>query len=120
MMFCERSCSPAEMKILVPVILWLPSLCGTALLRSRPRSVPQCGSVRFIVPVQTPSTIFGRYFAFNAGEACASNAAMAPCVRPGYMAKAMLAEQRNSLTTSVSVAGVEGEISAEDGGRRLD
>ncbi len=30
---------------------------------------------------------------------------MAPCVRPGYIANAMLAEQRNSLTASVSTLG---------------
>ena len=31
-----------------------------ALVRIRPRSVPQCGSVRFIVPVHSPVIIFGR------------------------------------------------------------
>ncbi|MGY4327984.1 hypothetical protein ACVWWG_002401 [Bradyrhizobium sp. LB7.2] len=58
-MLGARSCSPAEMKILVPVILKLPSACRTALVRSMPRSVPQCGSVRFMVPVHSPATIFG-------------------------------------------------------------
>ena len=58
-----------------------------------------------MVPVHVPSVIFGRYFFFNSSEACASSAAMAPCVRPGYMAKAMLAEQKNSLTITVIVAG---------------
>ena len=33
---------------------------GTALVLIRPRSVPQCGSVRFMVPVQRPSTICGQ------------------------------------------------------------
>jgi len=73
-MLADRSCSPDEMKILVPVIRWLPSACGSALLRSRPRSVPQCGSVRHIVPVHSPETIFGRYSAFCSGVPCASSA----------------------------------------------
>jgi hypothetical protein len=60
MMFSAMSCSPAEMKILVPVIEYEPSACGSALLRRMPRSVPQCGSVRHIVPVHTPDTSFGR------------------------------------------------------------
>ena len=59
-MFSVRSCSPPEMKIFVPLILKEPSACFAALVRSNPRSVPQCGSVRFIVPAQRPSTIFGR------------------------------------------------------------
>jgi hypothetical protein len=59
-MFSARSCSPAEMKILVPVRLYEPSPFGTALVLRSPRSVPQCGSVRFMVPVQAPSTIRGR------------------------------------------------------------
>ena len=58
-----------------------------------------------MVPVHVPATILGRYFFFSSGEACTISAAMAPCVRPGYMAKAMLAEQKNSLTIEVSVAG---------------
>ena len=58
-----------------------------------------------MVPVHTPSTIFGRYFFFSSPEACTSKAAIAPCVSPGYIAKAMFAEQRNSLTTMVMVAG---------------
>ena len=67
--------------------------------------MPQCGSVRFMVPVQTPSTILGRYFFFSSGEAWASSAATAPWVRPGYMAKAILAEHSISFTATVSVAG---------------
>src|ERR1700761_7461709 len=55
-----RSWSPAEMKILEPVILYDPSACGSALVRSRPRSVPQCDSVRHIVPDHSALTILGR------------------------------------------------------------
>ena len=65
------SCSPDEMKILVPEILKLPSACGAAFERSMPRSVPQCGSVRHIVPVHSPDTSRGRYSAFWAGVPCA-------------------------------------------------
>ena len=59
-MFSAMSCSPAEMKILLPVMVQEPSASGSALERSRPRSVPQCGSVRHMVPVHSPDTSFGR------------------------------------------------------------
>ena len=59
-MFSAMSCSPDEMKILLPVSRYAPSACGSALVRSRPRSVPQCGSVRHIVPVHSPLVSFGR------------------------------------------------------------
>ena len=55
-MLPAMSCSPAVMKILVPLIEWEPSPFGTALVFSRPRSVPQCGSVRHMVPVHSPLT----------------------------------------------------------------
>ncbi len=59
-MFSDRSCSPAEMKIFVPVMAYAPSASGSARVRRMPRSVPQCGSVRHIVPVHTPDTSLGR------------------------------------------------------------
>ena len=67
--------------------------------------MPQCGSVRFIVPVHSPAIIFGRYAAFCSAEPCAMSAAIAPWVSPGYIAKAMLAEHRNSLTICVMSIG---------------
>jgi hypothetical protein len=39
----------------------LPSSCGSALVRIRPRSVPQWGSVRFMVPVHSQDTILGSH-----------------------------------------------------------
>ena len=60
MMLSVRSWSPDEMKILPPVIAKLPSSRGSALVRSRPRSVPQCASVRHMVPAHSPLTILGR------------------------------------------------------------
>ena len=59
-MFSLRSCSPAEMNIFVPLIAWLPSAFGTARVLMMPRSVPQCGSVRHMVPVQVPAVIRAR------------------------------------------------------------
>ena len=47
------------MKIFVPKILWLPSGCGSARVRTAARSLPACGSVRFMVPVQRPEIMFG-------------------------------------------------------------
>src|SRR3954467_11044066 len=105
MMLGARSCSPAEMNILVPVILKLPSACRTALVRSRPRSVPQCGSVRFMVPVHSPDTIFGRNMLFCSSLPCTTSAAVAPMVRPPYIENAMLAEHWNSDTVCDSVTG---------------
>ena len=93
------------MKILVPLIRYEPSGCATALLRNWPRSVPQCASVRFMVPVHLPAIIGGKYVAFCSGEPCAYNAEIAPCVSSGYMAKDMFAEHMNSLTISEITAG---------------
>ena len=59
-MFSARSCSPKLMKIFVPVMRQVPSPAGTALVRSAPTSEPASGSVRFMVPVHSPSTILGR------------------------------------------------------------
>ncbi len=60
MMFSVRSCSPAVMKILVPVIANEPSPRGSALVRRMPRSLPEWASVRHIVPAHSPETILGR------------------------------------------------------------
>jgi len=84
------SWSPAEMKILAPVILKVPSPCGSALERSRPRSVPQWGSVRHIVPVHSPEVSLGRYCDFCSGVPWAFSASYAPCDRPGYIVHAWL------------------------------
>ena len=59
-MLSDISCSPAEMNIFVPVSLYVPSSAGSALHLSIPKSEPQCGSVKHIVPVQLPSTSFSR------------------------------------------------------------
>jgi hypothetical protein len=58
-------------KILLPVILYVPSACGSALVRSMPRSVPQCGSVKHMVPVHSPLVSLGKYRAFCSGVPCA-------------------------------------------------
>ncbi|MNP52012.1 hypothetical protein D3C76_1463730 [compost metagenome] len=90
-MFSARSWSPAEMKIFVPVMRKLPSAKGSARLRSRPRSVPQCGSVRFMVPVQRPSIIGGRNSAFCCSVPPLAMALAAPWVNPANIEKARLA-----------------------------
>jgi hypothetical protein len=56
------------MKILVPDMRQLPSPAGTARDFSAPTSLPACGSVRFIVAVHSPLTIFGRYSRFSSSE----------------------------------------------------
>ncbi len=48
------------MKIFWPKTRYVPSACGSARERISARSEPACGSVRFIVPVHSPVTIFPR------------------------------------------------------------
>ncbi len=55
-MFSVRSCSPAEMKHFAPFNAKTSSPRGVAWVRMSPRSVPHCGSVRHMVPLQRPST----------------------------------------------------------------
>ncbi len=105
-MLSDRSCSPAEIQIFWPVRRKLPSSCGSARVRIRPRSVPHCGSVRFIVPDHDPSTIFGRYSAFCASEPCAAIAEIAPWVRPKCIWNAMLAEEKYSPVARPRIAGM--------------
>src|SRR5437660_621299 len=47
-MLSARSCSPPEMKILVPLMRYVPSSCSTARVFINLSSVPQCGSVRHL------------------------------------------------------------------------
>src|SRR5262249_317648 len=87
------SCSPAEMKIFSPVMLNEPSAFGVALVRSKPRSVPQCDSVKHIVPDHSPVIIFGRYVCFCSVVPCVVRHALAPLVRPGYMQNELSADE---------------------------
>ncbi|MCY1250856.1 hypothetical protein D9M72_645380 [compost metagenome] len=70
-----------------------------------PRSVPHCGSVRFMVPVHSPDAIFGRYFCLISSEALASMPWKAPLVRPGYMEKAAEAAAVNWPTAIDTIVG---------------
>ena len=54
-----------EMKILVPEIAYVPSPLSTALVTTCPRSEPHCGSVRHMVPVNSPLTRGGRYLSLS-------------------------------------------------------
>src|ERR1700685_2170509 len=104
-MLSARSCSPAEMKIFWPVIAYEPSANGVARVLRRPRSVPQCGSVKHIVPAHSPVVIFGRYRAFKSLLPCAISAATAPRVRPGYIANATFAEHSYSQNSAAKNIG---------------
>ncbi|MCY1510792.1 hypothetical protein D9M68_451810 [compost metagenome] len=59
-MFGVRSCSPPEMKILLPFTRTLPSACAVARVRTWPRSLPACASVRHMVASHSPVAIFCR------------------------------------------------------------
>src|SRR5690349_1811732 len=104
-MFSARSCSPLEMKILVPLIAYEPSPFGSAFVRRMPRSVPQCGSVRHIVPVHSPDTSLGRYACCSSGVPCACRHSYAPCDRPGYIVHAWFAEFIISYSALLTNAG---------------
>ena len=80
MMFSAMSCSPYVMKILVPKILYVPSPCGTARVRTAARSEPACGSVRFIVPVHLPVIKGSMKRFFCSSLPAVSIASMAPSV----------------------------------------
>ena len=47
-----------------PVVGLLHLVVYVAFVLINPRSVPHCGSVKHIVPLHFPSTIFGRYVFF--------------------------------------------------------
>ena len=89
-MFSERSCSPLEMEIFVPVRRSCRPLasapwCGGGRDRCRLR----LGEVHGAGP--SPATILGKYVVF-CRRAVHVRAARAPWISPGYMAKAMSAE----------------------------
>mmetsp|Transcript_2828 Transcript_2828/g.10007 ORF Transcript_2828/g.10007 Transcript_2828/m.10007 type:complete len:323 (-) Transcript_2828:424-1392(-) len=103
--FSVMSWSPHEMKILVPVILYEPSGCGTALVLTCARSLPHCGSVRHIVPVHSPLMSGGRYLSFSASVPCSRMVLMAPLLRPGYIVHVQQAVAAISVPSMASEYG---------------
>src|SRR5882672_4016270 len=93
------------MKIFSPVMSKLPSAFGTALVRNSPRSVPQCDSVRHIVPDHSPEIILGKYVLRWASVPCVRMHATAPLVRPGYMQNELFAAESISEHTRPSDGG---------------
>src|SRR6187401_3038930 len=94
------------MKIFCPESLYVPSPCGTARVRTAARSDPACGSVRFIVPVHSPETIFGRYARFKASEPFSSIASMAPPVSIGHSSNAMFDAFQISSAAAATRCGI--------------
>ena len=74
------------MKILVPKILYVPSACGSARVRTAARSEPACGSVRFMVPVHSPEIRRAAYLPLSSSLAAVSSASIAPSVSIGHSA----------------------------------
>jgi len=105
-MFGVRSCSPALMKILVPVIAKVPSGFGSARVLSRARSEPQCGSVRHMVPVHSPDTMGLRNTSLCQSSATCLSASLAPCESRGYIPHDRLAESIISLTAAPRTSGM--------------
>jgi hypothetical protein len=85
------------MKIFVPERANLPPGSGVAVVATCARSEPHCGSVRHMVPVHSPLTSRGRYFACSAALPCASSVLMAPFDSPGYMVHVQFAVAVSSL-----------------------
>ncbi len=79
------------MKIFWPVIRHDPSSAGTARVVNAPTSEPACGSVRFIVPVHSPETIFVTYVSRCSSLPWCSSMSMAPWVSNGHSEKPMFA-----------------------------
>ncbi len=93
------------MKIFCPNSLYVPSGCGTARVRTAARSEPACGSVRFMVPVQVPATIFGRYESLSSSEPRSSIASIAPWVSSGHRSNARFAACHISSTAVARSCG---------------
>mmetsp|Transcript_13574 Transcript_13574/g.31281 ORF Transcript_13574/g.31281 Transcript_13574/m.31281 type:complete len:261 (-) Transcript_13574:393-1175(-) len=99
-MLSVRSWSPQEMKILVPVMLYEPSPLGSALVETRARSEPHCGSVRHMVPVQVPCTKGVKYFSLRDLDPWDKIVLIAPFERPGYMVQVQFAVAAISVENS--------------------
>jgi hypothetical protein len=85
-----------------------------AFVRTAARSDPACGSVRFIVPVHSPLTIFGRYVFFNASDPFISIASIAPPVSIGHSSNAMLAAFHISSIAAATRCGMPWPPYSED------
>ena len=72
---------------------------------SRPRSVPHCGSVRHMVPVQRPSVIGVRKASCCHFSPCTLSASQAPCESIGKLLQDMFAASIISLKTTPIVSG---------------
>ncbi len=83
MMLSVKSCSPYVIKIFCPKMR-NTSPSRTAFVRTAARSDPACGSVKFIVPVHVPETIFSRYVVLIPSPAWASIASTAPWLSSGH------------------------------------
>src|SRR5262245_2180815 len=93
------------MKIFVPESLYVPSGCSTAFVFIRRKSVPQCGSVRHIVPVHSPATIIGTMRSRIHGAPVAIRAEQAALVSPGYIVNAWFDDEPISATAKVKMIG---------------
>ena len=93
------------MKILLPVMRYVPSPLRSALERSAPTSEPACGSVSCIVPIHSPVVSFSRYFCFSASVPWLFSASIAPMVSTGPMPNAIEAEFHISMQAELSACG---------------
>ena len=59
-------------------------------MRTADKSEPACGSVRFIVPVHSPATIFGRKRCLSSSDAWCASASTAPMVSIWHSEKAQV------------------------------
>ena len=105
-MFSVILCSPNVIQTFVPVILYEPSSWGSAFVVIVPRSDPDWGSLRFIVPVHSPETSFGKNLSFCSWLPWKFIAEIAPALKPGAKPKAKLAVPRISKVPPDNVIGI--------------
>ncbi len=93
------------MKILVPLMLNVPSSRRIARVVAEPTSEPACGSVRHIVPAKVPSCILCSHLVFCSGVPNSPITSAAPAVSAGYMLNDVLPPHIISSASALSVNG---------------
>src|SRR5690242_10917881 len=93
------------MKILVPLIRYVPSGRRSAFVVAEPTSEPACGSVRHIVPPAVPSVSIGTHFFCCSGVPKCITTSATPCVSAGYMLNDVFAPHIISSASACSVNG---------------
>ena len=104
MMFSDISCSPYVIYIFWPLILQLFPSCS-ALVLIVAKSVPDCGSVKFIVPVHSPELNLGKYVFFSSSVPTKVKASINPWVNKLHRENDKFAPCQYSLIAALILKG---------------